>query len=97
MNNTINPTQVRKTLQAVMATTQNRTVKDLMARAIVLLDQEGYGTAAAYLAHRSQKSRWAQHLWQRVFCAGLAVLCTILWGAVIIIMVKSLRPFIGGL
>ena len=86
MSSTVSGAQVRETLKAVIATTQNRTAKQILTRALNMLDVEGYGTAAAYLTRSTSRSA---NLWHRIFIPGLIALCTVLWGAVILIMFKA--------
>lgn len=94
MNSTVSGVEIRQAIKAVIATTQNPRTKELLTRALNMLDVEGYGTAAAYLTRSTSRSA---NRWHRIFIPGLAVLCTVLWGAVIVIMFKAVRSFIGGL
>jgi hypothetical protein len=96
MKSTVNGVQVRQAIKAVIATTQNRTAKQILTRALVLLDQEGYSVAASYLNHQAHRTGRAANRWHRIFISGLAVLCAVLWGAVILIMFQALKSFVGG-
>jgi len=97
MSSTVSGVQVRQAIKAVIATTQNRTAKQILTRALNMLDVEGYGAAAAYLAEEMDRIDRSATRWHRIFISGLAVLCTVLWGAVIVIMFQALKSFIGGL
>ncbi len=94
MNSTVSGVEIRQAIKAVIATTQNPRTKELLTRALNMLDVEGYGTAANYLA---REKRWAPHQAQSAFCTGLIALCTVLWGAVIVLMFKAVRTLVGGL
>lgn len=97
MNSTVSGVEIRQAIKAVIATTQNPRTKELLTRALNMLDVEGYGTAATYLTHQTRRASRAATFWHRIYGAGLAILCAVLWGAVIVIVVKMLRSFVTGL